>query len=98
MTRGTSIAGSSTAILKAVNSGNAWFLQSCKNRCGYSVRENRKEYLMSQSNVPTSEEGPASWRPAHQSRSARQSTLNTDHKLETIWRHNMFERKSCSPR
>src|SRR6266571_9546357 len=37
MTRSTSIAGSSTAILKVVNNGNAWFLQPCKNRCGYSV-------------------------------------------------------------
>ena len=31
MTRGTFIAGSGTAILKAVNNGNAWFLQCCKN-------------------------------------------------------------------
>lgn len=53
---------------------------------------------MSQSNVPTSEEGPASWHPAHQSRSARQSMLNTDNKHETIQRRGMFERKSCSPR
>jgi hypothetical protein len=53
---------------------------------------------MSQSNVPTSGEGSASWRPAHQSRSARQSTLNTDNKHETIWRRGMFDRKSSSPR
>jgi hypothetical protein len=47
MTRSTSIAGSSTAILKAANKGNAWFLQRCKNRCGYSALENRKEYHVS---------------------------------------------------
>jgi hypothetical protein len=53
---------------------------------------------MFQSNVPTSEEGPVSWHPAHQSRSARQSTLNTDHKYETFERRDMFEGQSCSPR
>jgi hypothetical protein len=52
---------------------------------------------MSQSNVPTSGEGSASWRPAHQSQSARQSTLNTDNKHETMWRRGMSDRKSSSP-
>ena len=53
---------------------------------------------MSHSNVPTSEEGSASWHPAHQSRSARQSTLNTENTYETRERRGMFESKSCSPR
>jgi len=53
---------------------------------------------MSQSNVPTSGEGSASWHQAHQSRSARQSTLNTDNEYETIERRSMSDRKSCSPR
>src|SRR6266705_3119234 len=97
MTRGTSIASSSMAILKAANDENTLLLQRCKSRCGYSVQRTDRK-IMSQSNVTTSGDGSASWCPAHQSRSVRQRTLNTDNKQETIWRHGMFDRKSSSPR
>jgi len=45
MTRGTSIASSSMAILKAANNENALLLRRCKNRCGYvfSTREEGKD-------------------------------------------------------
>ncbi len=46
MTRGTSIAGSSTPILKAASNGNARLLQHCKSRAATQYREQKGKLLM----------------------------------------------------